>query len=97
MPKKTTGDRPELNPINVGAAAVDIGSKIHMAAVNPAWPVRSFGTFIQDLHGLSEWFKASGVTSVAMESTGGVRARSARREFIGSTRFRSSTGLTLFW
>jgi transposase len=70
MPKKTTGDRPELNPINVGAAAVDIGSKIHMAAVNPAWPVRSFGTFIQDLHGLSEWFKASGVTSVAMESTG---------------------------
>ncbi len=47
MPKKTTGDRPELNPINVGAAAVDIGSKIHMAAVKPACtdvPVRSFGT-----------------------------------------------------
>jgi hypothetical protein len=92
MPKKTTGDRPELNPINVGAAAVDIGSKIHMAAVNPACtdvPVRSFGTFIQDLHGLAEWFKACGVTSVEMDLLG----------FIGSrpTRFWSSTGLTLFW
>lgn len=73
MPKKTTSDRPELNPVNVGAAAVDIGSKMHMAAVNPACtdtPVRAFGTFTQDLHDLADWFKACGVTSVAMESTG---------------------------
>lgn len=51
MPKKTTSDRPELNPVNVGAAAVDIGSKMHMAAVNPACtetPVRAFGTFAWD-------------------------------------------------
>src|SRR5207253_2247049 len=32
--------------------------------------VRSFGTFTQDLHDLADWFKACGVTSVAMESTG---------------------------
>ena len=67
------GDRPELKPVNVGAAAIDIGSKMHMAAVNPAStdvPVRSFGTFTQDLHDLADWFKACGVTSVAMESTG---------------------------
>src|SRR6266853_1408616 len=73
MPKATTGDRPELKPVNVGAAAIDIGSKMHMAAVNPNCtdlPVRAFGTFTQDLHDLADWFKACGVTSVAMESTG---------------------------
>jgi transposase InsO family protein len=73
MPKRTTGGRPELKTVNVGAAAIDIGSKMHMAAVNPACAdvsVRSFGTFTQDLHNLADWFKACGVTSVAMESTG---------------------------
>src|SRR3979411_3537970 len=73
MPRKTTDDRPELKAVNVGAAAIDIGSKMHMAAVNPACtdvPVRTFGTFTQDLHDLADWFKACGVTSVAMESTG---------------------------
>jgi transposase len=51
MPKTTTADPPELKPVNVGAAAIDIGSKMHMAAVNPAStdvPVRTFGTFTQD-------------------------------------------------
>ncbi|VIO70643.1 hypothetical protein CI1B_32970 [Bradyrhizobium ivorense] len=33
MPKRTT-DRPKLNPVNVGAAAIDIGSQMHMAAVD---------------------------------------------------------------
>src|SRR5258705_4363661 len=73
MPKATTGDRPELKPVNVGAAAIDIGCKMHMAGVNPnctGLPVRAFGTFTQDLHDLADWFKACGVTSVAMESTG---------------------------
>ncbi len=73
MPRKRTEDRPELKPVNVGAAAIDIGSRMHMAAVNPVCtdvPVRSFGTFTQDLHDLADWFKACGVTSVAMESTG---------------------------
>src|ERR1700749_3654606 len=73
MPKTTTDNSPELKPVNFGAAAIDIGSKMHMAAVNPAStdiPVRTFGTFTQDLHDLANWFKACGVTSVAMESTG---------------------------
>ncbi|MET4115906.1 transposase [Bradyrhizobium sp. JR1.5] len=73
MPKTTTDNRPELKPVNSGAAAIDIGSKMHMAAVNPASvdiPVRTFGTFTSDLHDLADWFKACGVTSVAMESTG---------------------------
>jgi len=67
MPKRTTGDRPELKTVSVGAAAIDIGSKMHMAAVNPACTevpalVR---TFTQHLHDLADWFKACGVTSVA--------------------------------
>src|SRR6202162_4899073 len=73
MPKTTTDNRPELKPVNVGAAAIDIGSKMHMAAVNPACtdvPVRTFATFTQDLHDRADWFKACGVTSVAMESIG---------------------------
>jgi transposase len=36
MPKRTIGDHPELKLVNVSAAAIDIGSKMHMAAVNPA-------------------------------------------------------------
>src|SRR5438045_3010695 len=73
MTRTTTCDRPELKPVNVGAAAIDIGSTMHMAAVDPACadtPVRAFGTFTQDLHELADWFKVCGVTSVAMESTG---------------------------
>jgi transposase len=74
MPDAITGDRDtELKPVNIGAAAIDIGSKMHVAAVNPTCtdvPVRAFGTFTQDLHDLADWFKACGVTSVAMESTG---------------------------
>jgi transposase len=75
MPRTTTGDRRELKPVNVEAAAIDIGSKMHMAAVDPACtdtPLRALGTFTQDLHDLADWFKACGVTSVAMESSGGL-------------------------
>src|ERR1700739_1804249 len=68
MPKRTTGGRPELKPVNVGAAAIDIGSKMHMAAVNPACtdvPVRTFGTFTQDLHDLADFPHAELLKSVA--------------------------------
>lgn len=73
MTKLATGGHPDLKMVNPAAAAIDIGSTMHMAAVNPAaceTPVRAFGTFTQDLHDLADWFKACGVTSVAMESTG---------------------------
>ena len=56
MPDAITGDRPELKPVNIGAAAIDIGSKMHVAAVNPTCtdvPVRAFGTFTQDLHDMA--------------------------------------------
>ena len=73
MAKLATGGHPDLKMVNPAAAAIDIGSTMHMAAVNPAaceTPVRAFGTFTQDLQDLADWFKACGVTSIAMESTG---------------------------
>jgi transposase len=69
----TTPTKSTIETVNHGAAAVDIGSRMHMAAVNPDatnMPVRAFGTFTHDLHDLAAWFKSHGVTSVAMESTG---------------------------
>jgi transposase len=62
-----------ISMINPNAAAIDIGSTMHMAAINPKAsdnPVREFGTFTGDLHAMASWFKECGVTSVAMESTG---------------------------
>lgn len=73
MTKIATGGHPDLKMVNPAAAAIDIGSTMHMAAVNPDvcdTPVRAFGTFTQDLHDIADWFNACGVTSVAMESTG---------------------------
>ena len=73
MTNPTTGGHPDLKMVNSNAAAIDIGSTMHMAAVHPDacdMPVRAFGTFTQDLHALAAWFKSCGVTSVAMESTG---------------------------
>ncbi len=60
-------------PINPQAAGIDIGAKEHFACVPAAATprsVRSFGTFTADLGALADWFKACGVTSVAMEATG---------------------------
>ncbi|PTQ62831.1 transposase [Celeribacter persicus] len=73
MTKSQTGDHPDLTMVNPNAAAIDIGSTMHMAAVKPyadVMPVRAFGTFTQDLHDLAAWLRSCGVTSVAMESTG---------------------------
>ncbi|SHF86865.1 Transposase [Loktanella atrilutea] len=73
MAKESTGGHPDLKMVNPSAAAIDIGSKMHMAAVNPdstAMPVRAFGTFTHDLNDLAVWFRSCGVTSVAMASTG---------------------------
>ncbi|PZX36930.1 hypothetical protein LY56_03337 [Roseinatronobacter thiooxidans] len=73
MTNPATGGHPDLKMVNPNAAAIDIGSTMHMAAVNhdtDIMPVRAFGTFTQDLHDLADWFRSCGVTSVAMESTG---------------------------
>nr|WP_260005928.1 hypothetical protein [Sulfitobacter pontiacus] len=56
MAKQKTERPPTIETVNIGAAAVDIGSREHMAAVNPDVtdaPVRAFGTFTHDLHDLA--------------------------------------------
>jgi transposase len=60
-------------PVNLRAAGVDIGSREHRACVPREAcerPVRKFGTFPADPEAMAEWFKACGVTPVAMEDTG---------------------------
>ncbi|WP_421405538.1 hypothetical protein [Agrobacterium fabrum] len=73
MPKIIPTNPQNLTRMIPGAAALDIGSTMHMAAVNPEsdeMPIRAFGTFTHDLHDLATWLRSCGVTSVAMESTG---------------------------
>lgn len=55
------------------AAGLDIGSTEIMVAIPPdraGETVRGFGTYTPDLHALADWLAESGVTHVAMESTG---------------------------
>jgi hypothetical protein len=70
--KRSRPDR-DITPTHPNAAAIDIGARMHVAAVAPdrdAEPVRSFGTFTGDLQRLADWLERCGVRTVAMESTG---------------------------
>lgn len=63
----------DIATVHPDAAAIDIGARMHVAAVRPdrdPEPVRSFGTFTGDLQRLADWFAQCGVRTVAMESTG---------------------------
>ena len=56
------------------AAGIDIGAAEHWVAVPPdraPQPVRRFGPFTADLDALADWLLDCGVTTIAMESTGG--------------------------
>jgi transposase len=58
--------------IHPNAAAIDIGATMHVAAVSAdrsSTPVRTFGTFTDDLRQLADWFAECGVETVVMEST----------------------------
>lgn len=61
------------NLTNLNAAAIDVGSKEHYAAVPPdrdKQPVRKFLSFTKDLHLIAQWFKVCGIETIVMESTG---------------------------
>ena len=69
-PRQGAASQPTITVHHPNAAAIDIGATMHMAAVGvdcSSEPVRSFGTFTDDLHKLADWFAACGVTTVAME------------------------------
>jgi transposase len=75
MRRNEPGDnevRRALPMVHPNAAAIDVGARMHVAAVGAdraAEPVRSFGTFTTDLHRLVDWFAECGVETVVMEST----------------------------
>jgi transposase len=59
--------------LHPNAAGIDIGATSIYAAVpadRDAQPVRSFQTFTEDLHRLTDWLQHCGIETVAMESTG---------------------------
>jgi transposase len=65
--------RSGMTIVHPNAGAIDVGATMHMAAIGPdrsSEPVRNFGTFTSDLHRLADWFVASGINTVVMESTG---------------------------
>lgn len=71
--RKKTKTPESIAVVHPHAAAVDIGARMHVAAVasdRDEVPVRTFGTFTGDLHEIANWFSRCGVTTVAMESTG---------------------------
>lgn len=63
----------QLTLLNPKCAGIDIGASelfVCIAKNSSKQEVRSFSTFTADLRRMVEWLKASGVASVAMESTG---------------------------
>lgn len=58
--------RPDAAGIDIGATEIFVAVPADRATEN----VRSFPTFTQDLYSLADWLKASGITTLAMESTG---------------------------
>ena len=55
------------------AAGVDIGSRFHVVAVGADLceePVQTFQAFTSDLQRMADWLVATGIKTVAMESTG---------------------------
>lgn len=61
----------KMELINAHCAGIDIGSRSHFVAVGQELTdVREFGVYAEDLVAICKWLKKSGITSVAMESTG---------------------------
>src|SRR3954467_15821222 len=65
--------RQALPPVHAHAAAIDIGATIHVAAVGPDHdpePVRTFGTFTDEIRRMADWLAACGIESILMGSNG---------------------------
>jgi transposase len=71
--RKRAGKVKVLHVLQSNAAGIDVGATAIYVAVPPdrdVEPVRHFDTFTEDLHKAAKWLKASGIESIAMESTG---------------------------
>lgn len=63
----------DLSLVNPDAAGIDAGSEGHVVSIREerdSEPVRTFGTFTEDLQSLANWLIQCGVTTVAIEATG---------------------------
>ena len=66
----------DFTPTHPHAAAIDIGSRMHGAAVPPdrdTEPVRAFGTYTGDLQQLADWFERCGVRTMQRNPRAGCR------------------------
>ena len=66
----------DFTPTHPHAAAIDIGSRMHVAAVPPdrdTEPVRAFGTCTGDLQQLADWFERCGVRTMQRNPRAGCR------------------------
>ena len=72
----THGKRPfaGMSKMQPNAAGLDIGAHEIVGCVpgeeENTQEVQTFGTYTSDLVAIGDWFRAKGITSVAMESTG---------------------------
>lgn len=62
-----------FNVVNPDAAGIDAGSEKHFVSVpedRSDEPVRTFGTFTEDIYGLADWLVECRIKTVAIEATG---------------------------
>jgi transposase len=60
-----------MDVVNFNASGIDVGSRSHYVAIGQELEdVREFGVYAENLTALCQWLIESGVTTVAMESTG---------------------------
>ena len=61
----------KLKLLRPNAAGIDVASEVHYVAVPPDCcknPVRSFGSFTDEIHSMAKWLKECNIKTVAMES-----------------------------
>jgi uncharacterized protein with PIN domain len=71
--KKNSKSGQSLKVVNPNAAGIDLGSRVHYAAVpddRGSRAVESFGCVTAELERMARWLKACGIDTVAMEATG---------------------------
>ena len=62
-----------MRVVHPNCAGIDVGKSSHYVAVPESAverPVRTFGSFTEDLEAMAAWLKSCGVDVVAMEATG---------------------------
>ena len=62
-----------MEVVHPNCAGIDVGKATHHVAVNESAaerPVRTFGSFTDDLEAMAAWLRSCGVDIVALESTG---------------------------